>query len=87
MKIKSITVDRFRKFESLRIADLPPAKLVVLAGPNGSGKSSLFDAFSTWYQANQIGLSWDPTYHSRSGEAWNQHVKMNRPGIRGGCLV
>jgi predicted ATPase len=76
VKIKSIKVDRFRKFEDLRIDELPPAKLVVLAGPNGTGKSSLFDAFSAWYQANLIGLSWDPAYHSRSNEGWNQHVKI-----------
>jgi len=76
VKIKSIKVDRFRRFEDLRIDDLPPAKLVVLAGPNGIGKSSLFDAFSIWYQANQIGLNWDPAYHSRSSEGWSQHVQI-----------
>jgi predicted ATPase len=77
MKIKSIKVDRFRRFEDLRIDDLPPAKLVVLAGPNGIGKSSLFDAFSAWYQFNsQVGFNWDPTYHSRSTEGWNQHVQI-----------
>ena len=76
VKLKSIKVNRFRRFEDLQIDDLPPAKLVVLAGPNGIGKSSLFDAFSTWYQANQIGLSWEPGYHSRSNEAWNQHVQI-----------
>ena len=76
MKIKSIKVDRFRRFEDLRIDDLPAAKLVVLAGPNGTGKSSLFDAFSIWYQADQIGLNWDPAYHSRSSEKWSQHVQI-----------
>jgi predicted ATPase len=76
MKIKSIKVNRFRRFEDLQIDNLPPAKLVVLAGPNGIGKSSLFDAFSTWYQANQVGLSWDPQYHSRSNETYNQHVRI-----------
>jgi predicted ATPase len=76
MKIKSIKINRFRRFEDLRIDELPPAKLVVIAGPNGIGKSSLFDAFSAWYQANQIGLSWDAVYHSRSNENWNQHVEI-----------
>jgi predicted ATPase len=76
MKIKSISIKRFRKFANLSIVDLPPAKLIVLAGPNGSGKSSLFDAFSVWYQANQVGMSWDPTYHSRSAEGWSNQVQI-----------
>ncbi len=77
MKLKSIEITNFKKFEDLKINDLPPAKLIVLAGPNGSGKSSLFDAFSAWQQAHQTGLSWDPSYHSRSGDAWSNHVKVD----------
>jgi len=76
MKIKSIEISNFKKFVDLRIYELPPAKLVVLAGPNGSGKSSLFDALSTWQQAHQTGLTWEPTYHSRSGEGWSDHVRI-----------
>lgn len=77
MKIKTVELTRFRKFESLTITDLPPAKLVVLAGPNGSGKSSLFDAFSIWQQANGIGLSWEPGYHDRAGRNWTgDQVRM-----------
>jgi predicted ATPase len=70
MKIKSVEIRGFRRFESVTIADLPPAKLVVLAGPNGSGKSSLFDAFSVWHQSQQTGLNWDASYHSRAGKPW-----------------
>ena len=77
MKIKTVEISGFKKFEDLRIYDLPPAKLIVLAGPNGSGKSSLFDAFSTWQQIHQTGYSWDPSYHSRSGGAWSNHVQVS----------
>lgn len=74
MKVKSIEITNFKKFCDLRIHDLPPAKLIVLAGPNGSGKSSLFDALSVWQQAHQTGLSWDSSYHSRSGNDWSNQV-------------
>lgn len=78
MKIKSIKLNGFRRFESLLIQDLPPARLVVMAGPNGSGKSSIFDAFSVWQQANSHGLNWDSSYHSRasSSAGWNNHVHI-----------
>jgi predicted ATPase len=77
MKIKSIEVRNFKKFEDLKINELPPAKLVVLAGPNGSGKSSLFDAFSTWQQYHHSGHSWDSSYHSRSGGEWSDQVLVS----------
>lgn len=49
MKIKSISVQSFRRFSDLTIQDLSSeAKLVVMVGPNGSGKSALFDAFNMW---------------------------------------
>jgi predicted ATPase len=68
MKIKSIRLQSFRRFENLVIDDLPPAKLVVMAGPNGSGKSSLFDAFVTWRNVHHTGYNWDPKYHARKFE-------------------
>jgi len=81
MKIKSIHLTNFRRFDNLTIDDLPPAKLVVLAGPNGSGKSSLFDAFSIWRQANGSGLSWDTKYHSRAaGSGWAHNVQIEFDG-------
>ena len=35
MKIKSVILRRFRRFQDLSIPDLPPARLVVMAGPTG----------------------------------------------------
>jgi predicted ATPase len=81
MRIKSVVIKGFRRFEHLEIKDLPPARLVVLAGPNGTGKSSLFDAFSVWRQAHgQFGISWQANYHTRMGSApqWNnEQVKID----------
>lgn len=78
MKIKSIRISDFRRFHSLSIPDLPPAKLVMMAGPNGAGKSSLFDAFSIWHQSQMFGIDWDAKYHSRDTENphWNERVKI-----------
>ncbi len=49
MKIKSISLNKFKRFEKLQINNIPATvKLVVLTGPNGSGKSSLFEGFNFW---------------------------------------
>lgn len=80
MKIKSIHLRKFRRFEDLTIDDLPPAKLVVLAGPNGAGKSSLFDAFSLWRQVNSHGVNWDQKYYARSDDSsssWKDRVSIS----------
>jgi AAA15 family ATPase/GTPase len=50
MRIKSIRLEKFKRFTDLCIDGIPSsAKLVVLVGPNGCGKSSIFDAFKTWH--------------------------------------
>ena len=50
MRIKTIHLDKFKRFTNLTICNIPPTtKLVVLVGPNGCGKSSIFDAFKAWY--------------------------------------
>ena len=51
MKIKSIELERFRRFKNLTIELPETARLVVMIGPNGSGKSSVFDGFifDTYY--------------------------------------
>ena len=44
MKLKSVQITKLKRFESLRIENIPETtRLVVLLGPNGCGKSSLFD--------------------------------------------
>jgi predicted ATPase len=46
MKISTIHLTNFKRFNDLKIDNIPSsAKLVLLIGSNGSGKSSLFDAF------------------------------------------
>lgn len=63
MKIKTIHLEKFKRFTELTIDKIPEkAKLVVLVGPNGSGKSSLFDAFKTWHLINAYGNSTDDDY-------------------------
>lgn len=51
MKIKTIKINKFKRFTDLTITDIPEsARLIILAGPNGSGKTSLFEAFNHWYR-------------------------------------
>lgn len=78
MKLKSIEIKGFRRFENLTINDIPPAKLIIMAGPNGSGKSSLFDAFSIWQQTKHFGYNWDVDYYSRSKSEknWSNQVRL-----------
>ncbi len=50
MKIKKITIKRFKRFSDLTISEIPEtARLIVLVGPNGSGKTSLFESLNHWY--------------------------------------
>ena len=46
MRVKSVQLKKFKRFDDLTI-DLgdSPKKIVALVGPNGCGKSSVFDAF------------------------------------------
>ena len=82
MKIKSVSVRGFRRFENLTISELPPARLVILAGPNGAGKSSLFDAFAIWLQAKYFGFNWDKNYYRRdaSTAGWQNQVDIQFHG-------
>lgn len=66
MKIKNISLKKFKRFESLVINDIPAtAKLVVLTGPNGSGKSSLFEGFNFWSRHRRGQGGFDLAYHAR----------------------
>ncbi|MEL7600362.1 MAG: AAA family ATPase [Proteiniphilum sp.] len=59
MKIKNVSINKFKRFTDLTITDIPEStRLIVLVGPNGSGKTSLFEAFNHYYQLsgyNQLG--------------------------------
>ena len=74
MKLKSFSVNPFRRFHHIDIRDLPEtARIVILAGPNGNGKSSLFDAFLNYWTAKaKFGHEWDPSYHGRIGSPGSQ---------------
>lgn len=51
MKLKQVTLKKFKRFDDLTIDLGPlPAKIVALVGPNGCGKSSVFDAFEQMLQ-------------------------------------
>lgn len=53
MQIKSIKLQRFKRFAELEINELPStARLVVLTGANGSGKSSVLEALNYWRRSN-----------------------------------
>jgi predicted ATP-dependent endonuclease of OLD family len=45
MKIKTLRLKEFKRFDDLTIDLGTPQKIVALVGPNGCGKSSVFDAF------------------------------------------
>lgn len=65
MRIKSVKLSKFKRFDNLSIGEIPKsARLVVLLGPNGCGKSSLFDAFRVWHERNgfPIGFAMDDDY-------------------------
>ena len=81
MKVASIKLKNFKRFNDLLIRGIPrTAKLVVVVGPNGCGKSSLFDAFLHWYR-NRVGFGINPDllyYRKDAIEAfeWGQAVEV-----------
>ena len=84
MKIKDITLNRFKRFTDLIISDIPEtARLIVLVGPNGSGKTSLFEAFNHWYKLNGYGDPGQQDYNEKndgtvtSGSWYQNKVKIN----------
>lgn len=77
MKIKSISLKKFKRFENLTISDIPAAaKLVILTGPNGSGKSSLFEGFNFWSRYRRGQSGYDSAYHSK-GAAGHQGTVLD----------
>ena len=69
MRLKSATINEFRRFKQLTVRDIPQrARLIMLAGPNGCGKSCFFDALNTWYGwTTGKNKSWETDYHVRVG--------------------
>ena len=80
MKIKSLRLNRYKRFHDLTIdlGDSPP-RIVALVGPNGCGKSSVFDGLLFLQNAHEhIGetASLDHRYHSLSQEPGYQHTDV-----------
>lgn len=70
MKIKSIRLQRYKRFHDLTIDLVEPKRMVALIGPNGCGKSSVFDGIAFLAQAYGVeygnrGSSLTPEYHNR----------------------
>lgn len=78
MKIKKITLSKYKRFQSLTI-DLGdnPERIIALVGPNGCGKSSVFDGmlfYNNWH--NMIGNKGNKDFHYHSIEqdpSYNYH--------------
>ena len=84
MKIKNVTINKFKRFTDLLIADIPEtARLIVLVGPNGSGKTSLFEAFNHYYQLSEYNSAGAQDYFEKksdtpaTGEWYLDRVKID----------
>lgn len=69
MKIKNVSLNKFKRFADLEITGIPEAaKLIILVGPNGSGKTSLFESLNYWYQLSAFGNIGSQDYIEKKGE-------------------
>lgn len=79
MKIKRISLKKFKRFTDLEITGIPEAaKLIILVGPNGSGKTSLFESLNHWYQLKAFGRPGAQDYFEKKGDpspanSWHQN--------------
>ncbi len=82
MRIKSLELKDYKRFNHLKISDIPKTtKLVVLVGPNGCGKSSVFDAFisKSRLEVGNYALSGDlEQYYEKVRKAQNLHEIAER---------
>lgn len=70
MRLSSIRIRQFKRFEDLTITGIAPnTKLVMLTGPNGSGKTSVFEAFNYWFSCIKERYEIDTEYHLRTPNA------------------
>ena len=82
MKIKSITVNEFKRFHNLEVTGLPEsAKLVVLLGPNGCGKSSLFDAIHSGCRRHFMGMPGDMGSYYDNNPERSSYTVINKTSI------
>ena len=66
MKLKTIKINKFKRFTDVVITDIPEsARLILLVGPNGSGKTSLFEAFNHWYRYKGFGSHGNKDYYEK----------------------
>lgn len=69
MKIKKLTLKKFKRFSDLTITDIPEsARLIVLVGPNGCGKTSLFEALNHWYKLSGFNTHEQQDYIEKKDE-------------------
>ncbi len=80
MRIKSISVNKFKRFTELMVQVPEKARLIILAGPNGSGKSSLIEAVYYYYRLISGNHGFDASYHVKQSEenvpGWPDLVKV-----------
>lgn len=70
MRLSSISIKQFKRFEDLTISGLgQDVKLVMLTGPNGSGKTSVFEAFNYWISCIKEKYEIDLEYHFRGNSS------------------
>jgi RecF/RecN/SMC N terminal domain. len=69
MKIKTIKINKFKRFTDLTITEIPDtAKLILLVGPNGCGKTSLFESFNHWYKLKGFNDPGQKEYYEKNDE-------------------